>query len=605
MITNTLAGFFTASPIPDTVAQARLTGLTGKTHHSTGAFGGLSTERGDTATAGQIQTAVLGTPRFQTSELASLAADQGPAATIAAAYRRYGPDLLNKIQGHFALAVLDHEKPLVLLAIDRIGVHELYYGKTAEDSLAFSTNPARMTTMDGFSRQLDQQAIYNYIYYHMIPSPGTIYTGISKLGPSQVLIHKSGKTDIHEYWQPVFSEDSQVSATELGKEMHHILTEAVSEAARAHGHIGAFLSGGLDSSTVAGKLAEVRDTAQTYTIGFDAEGYDETPYARMASTHFHTDHHEYFVTPQDVVEALPHIAANQNEPFGNSSVLPAYFCARLAKQNGVDTLLAGDGGDEIFAGNERYAKQKIFEAFFKIPAALRKPLIEFPLSVLPGADRLPLIRKAHSYVRQANIRLPDRLETYNFLHRHEPSEVFSPEFLLAVSTQDPIINQHKRYFQPDSASTLNRMLYLDWKFTLADNDLRKVSNMCHLAGVDVTYPMLDDRLIEFSCKVPSHIKLPGRKLRDFYKNAMRGYLPEDILSKSKHGFGLPFGVWMSDYPELRNMGNSALESLKKRGIFRDEFIDGALVMHNQHAHYYGELVWIMMMLEFWLTQHKY
>ena len=147
------------------------------------------------------------------------------------------------------------------------------------------------------------------------------------------------------------------------------------------------------------------------------------------------------------------------------------------------------------------------------------------------------------------------------------------------------------------------MLYLDWKFTLADNDLRKVSDMCSLAGIDVVYPMLDDRLVEFSCKVPSDTKLPGFKLRDFYKSAMKGYLPDGILSKSKKGFGLPFGVWMTDYVELQEMSQTALKSLKHRGIFNQEFIEGAMNRHKEHANYYGELVWIMMMLEFWLQHH--
>jgi len=354
---------------------------------------------------------------------------------------------------------------------------------------------------------------------------------------------------------------------------------------------------------VTGMLSEISETtAEAYSIGFSAEGYDEMEFARITAKHFGVRLNEYYVTPEDVVDALPIVAASYDEPFGNSSALPAYFCAKVAAENGVQRLLAGDGGDEFFAGNERYVKQDVFETYGKIPSSLRKGLIEPIINNLPAA--IPLSNKARSYIEQANIPLPDRLQTYNFLHRHSPEEIFSEDFLIHTDINSPLAIQRHTYQQPKNASTLNRMLYLDWQYTLADNDLRKVSHMCALAGVEVVYPMLDDNLVNFSCQIPSNWKIKDRDLRHFYKQSLTGWLPNATINKKKQGFGLPFGVWMETHKPLQEMAYDNLLKLKKRPYFKPEFIDHTIDLHrNQHAAYYGELIWILMVLEMWIDAH--
>ncbi|MEA3642871.1 MAG: asparagine synthase C-terminal domain-containing protein, partial [Lamprobacter sp.] len=311
--------------------------------------------------------------------------------------------------------------------------------------------------------------------------------------------------------------------------------------------------------------------------------------------------HEYYVTPEDVVEAVPLIAASYDEPFGNSSALPAYFCARLAAETGVTHLLGGDGGDELFAGNERYAKQGVFEHWNRIPGPLRKRLLEPLFTRLPRA--VPLVSKARSYVEQARIPLPDRLQTYNHLHRLPLHELFETDFLEQIDTEAPWQLMRALYQRPQQASSINRMLYLDWQQTLADNDLRKVTRMCQLAGVDVVYPMLDDDVLEFSCRVPTSLKLRPGQLRYFYKEAVRGFLPLEIIEKKKHGFGLPFGVWMHDHQPLRELAYDSLLRLKGRGFLRSAFVDRLIQLHREeHAAYHGEMVWILMMLELWIAK---
>jgi asparagine synthase (glutamine-hydrolysing) len=214
------------------------------------------------------------------------------------------------------------------------------------------------------------------------------------------------------------------------------------------------------------------------------------------------------------------------------------------------------------------------------------------------------IRKAQSYVRQANVPLPDRLQTYNYLNRFPAEQIFEAEVLAAIDPEQPRTFERQTYRRPADASALNRMLYLDWQITLADNDLRKVTRAGELAGVEVSYPLLDDAVVELSTRIPSREKLRHGRLRHFYKEATRDFLPAAIIEKTKHGFGLPFGVWLVEHEGLRELARHSLEALKRRRLIRADFIDRALALHAQeHASYYGELVWVLMVLELWLVAH--
>lgn len=512
-------------------------------------------------------------------------------------YRTLGAAALQKLSGAFTLAILDPERRTALLAIDRIGIEQLYYAPQA-DGLLFATAPAVLTPVGGFDASIDPQAIYDYLYCHMIPSPRTIYRGLRKLPASHFLEWRDGALRVAPYWLPEFTE-TPIDVAATGREMLETIETVIQREASETSaeRLGAFLSGGIDSSTVAGMLTRATQPAHTYSIGFNVPGYDEMDYARTAVRHFQTTPHEYYVTPDDIVEWLPQIAAATDEPFGNSSLLPAFCCARFAREQGITRLLGGDGGDELFAGNERYATQGIFELFGRLPSALQTLLA---VAVKPLAT-VPLARKAHSYVKQARVPLPDRMDSYAFLVRHEPIEVFSPDFLNQVSTLEPLELKQTAFFAPKDASDLNRMLYLDWHFTLHDNDLVKINTACRLAGVEIAYPLLDDEIVALSCRIPSADKLRGTNLRWFYKEAVRGFLPETIINKKKHGFGLPFGVWTRADPRLIAITDDALDSLKQHGWFQPTFLDQARRLHREgHAAYYGELVWILSMLELWL-----
>ncbi len=571
--------------------------------HSESTFAIATTDRFELLPYGGL-VVIAGHPYFCRQDLSVLAQQQGFAAAVARGYAEVSQDVFKLLFGSFCCIIIDTLANRVLMGIDRLGQESLYYRATDKE-LRFGSSAGMALAGDDAESVILKQGIYNYLYFHMVPCPDAVHSGLKKVPAAHYVDYYNDQCRLVNYWLPVFSESTNNrSFEELSGQLKGVLRTATERCLVDAGNVGSFLSGGLDSSTVTGVLAELSEhSATAYSIGFSADGYDEMAYARITARHFGVELNEYYVTPQDVVDALPMIATSYDEPFGNSSALPAYFCAKMAAEHGVTTLLAGDGGDEIFGGNERYIKQRVFEYYAKIPATMRTGLIEPLLKAMPTG--LPMISKANSYITQANMPLPDRLQSYNFLHRHAASEIFSQDMMRDIDVALPLELLRSIYRRPQEASDLNRMLYLDWQITLADNDLRKVSHMCALAGIKVAYPMLDDALVEFSCQVPSTWKIKGGNLRHFYKQALKGWLPQETISKTKQGFGLPFGVWMQTYKPLRELAYDSLLKLKSRGFIRPEFIDKAIEMHqSEHAAYYGELVWIFMVLELWMEGHS-
>jgi len=267
-------------------------------------------------------------------------------------------------------------------------------------------------------------------------------------------------------------------------------------------------------------------------------------------------------------------------------------------------MLGGDGGDELFAGNTRYAKQRVFEAYGVLPGFVRSAVLEPAILGLPGGDSIPLLGKVRSYVRQARVPMPDRAQAYSLTERYGADSLFDPEFLAEVDTRHPLELLRDSYRAADSKNLVNRMLASDLRFTLADNDLPKVSRMCEVAGVTAEYPLLSDAMIEFSCKVPVRYKIRGLQLRWFWKHALREYLPKVILEKKKHGMGVPFGTWMRQHAGLKAMAQDSLAGLRSRNILRSSFIDDLEARHrSDHAEYYGALIWVLVQLEQWMRIH--
>jgi asparagine synthase (glutamine-hydrolysing) len=554
---------------------------------------------GDLFESPQGAAGIIGCPRWD-GPYESCASEHGQAAALFRAYQDLGTRLFDSLHGTFACAVFDSLTGMLLLANDRMGVVPMAYHQR-DDLVVFGSTIQGLSRHPSVPINLSAQAIFNYFYFHTIPSPRTIYASIRKLEPAQLITFDRSTTRAHLYWNPSFVERSAVPRRELAEETCSVLRIAVNRCNR-NPSIGAFLSGGIDSSTVVGMLKRIGIAKpRSYTISFGERGYDELSYARTAARHFGSPLSEYQVTPADILSNVASIATACDEPFGNSSILPAFCCARAAKLSGVALLVAGDGGDELFAGNERYAKQKLFEAYSSVlPKWFRTPF-DAALFAVPSLDGVALIRKARRFVSLANTPLPDRLQDYNFLERVRLSEVFQDDFLAEVDPSQPIRMLREVYTRARSDNPLNKMLYLDWRFTLADNDLKKVSTACALAGIDICYPFLDDDVVELSTRVPADWKLEGLRLRAFFKYAMRDFLPRRVLRKRKHGFGLPFGVWLRTHGELRDFAYAAAHSFAQRAYVRTNYVERLLHAHQtEHAAYYGTMIWLMMMMELWL-----
>ncbi|HEU4622359.1 MAG TPA: asparagine synthase C-terminal domain-containing protein, partial [Burkholderiaceae bacterium] len=471
---------------------------------------------------------------------------------------------------------------------------------------AFGTSVAQVRAASPSEHRVSSQSVFEYLYFHVIPGPRTMFEGIVRLQPGEYALFKDGlvKQDFH--WTPRFVESESAPLQELERQFIDAIEQGVRESMTgASGRVGAFLSGGTDSSTIAGLATRVSGSPiDTYSIGFNAAGYDEMEYARIASRHFGTRHHEYYVTPSDVVNAIGPIARIHAQPFGNASAVPTFYCARMARADGIAKMLAGDGGDELFGGNARYAKQYLFALYERVPRALRALLIEPICNALAHGPRLPGICKGVSYVQQAMQPMPARMESYNGLVRLGLDTVLTHSMRAAIDPDGPLEAISRWYFNPTAHTQINRMLATDFKFTLADSDLPKVTTSCRLVGMPVAYPMLDDVVVDFSLRLHPDLKLKRTALRWFFKHALRDFLPEAILRKSKHGFGLPFGEWALSHAPLRDLAFDSLNGLKQRDFVRAEFIDQLRTQRLiEHPGYYGPLVWVLMMLEQWFVHH--
>lgn len=562
----------------------------------------------DLCTAEDLWTVTIGTPDWRCEALATLQRVRGPAQALCLAYRQHDVALFDRITGSFALAILDRRRGRALLAIDRMGIHGLYYAAVAEKALVFGTTADMVRAHPQVGGSVPLQAIYGYLHAFVCRSPDTIYAEQQKLGPGQYLLWQNGQSRVASYWRMPFEPDRSRSPSQLGEELVSQVRRSVRAAAPAEAaaSTGAFLSGGLDSSTVAGMLSEIAPApANTFTIGFGESPYDETYYADVAARRFGTRAHTCYLTAVATAELVPKVAAYYDEPFGNSSAVPALFCATQARDAGMTRLLAGDGGDEILAGNSRYLEQLAPSRYAGLPSPLRSSL-RLVLFRTPLLRRTGFWSRAQRYVTRVDTPLPERLESYNFYQLDRMAEVFDPEVLHALDLGKPWREMRQAYESAASTDCLQRMMHLDLKQALADADLKKVTGMCELAGIDAAFPFLNDELVAFCATIPPEWHLKDGRLRAFYKDAFRDFLPPEVLAKKKHGFGMPFYEWTRDNPRLRELAYDSLGGLRRRGLLRADFIDRTMRQHAQPERTaYDGVVWDLMMLELWLGSHGF
>ncbi len=552
-----------------------------------------------------IWVAVEGHPRWTDAGLRHVAAQHGHGAAIASAFRGWGADLLHALAGDFAIAIVDAGARKALLAIDRFGIRTLSYATPASGRLVFGSTVDSVAAHPAVGSTVRPQSIFDYVnFVDRIPAPHAIFEEQTKLLPGECVLIEDGAVRHQRYWRLPYVADGGGTQETLGPELFDRMQTAVRRQidGEAPGRIGAFLSGGLDSSTVVGLLAGAgAGQAKTFTITFDDGEFDESGYARIAAQHFGTEHHEYRLTPDDVCDTLTAITEIYDEPFGNSSAVPTFHCARIAREAGVELMLAGDGGDELFAGNSRYVEDRVFRHYSRIPSILRSGLIEPLLAAAPASLGGSFLRRARNYVGAARLPIAARMTGSTLLRHTSLGEIFAADFLAEIDPRQPEQLVVDMFDDPTSATELQRCLAVDMRLTLADSDLRKVNRMCEAAGVRVRYPMLDDDLVAFSARVPERLLLGNGELRQFYKQAFSHFLPREIITKKKHGFGLPFIDFVRSHPPLRDLARDSLSALKKRGYFRPDYIDSLTGAGGDAS--FGGITWDLMILELWLEKH--
>jgi asparagine synthase (glutamine-hydrolysing) len=528
------------------------------------------------------------------------AQDVNPLEQILRGYLKEGIAFVPRLRGEFALALWDGREDRLYLASDRFRVHPLFYAHDAE-KLVFAS---RMQGLLAYPLMVDcsinPEAVVDVVASSFVPTPKTIFREVKKLPPGHVLTYQQGMIRIEPYWDIDFLHPEGTDEATLAQRLKSHMAEALAIRLTREGdihRIGTFLSGGVDSSTITGLVTHLtKRPVKSFSIGFAEAGFNEIHYARIAAQAFGAEHHEYVVTPDDACEAIPVLLTAFDEPFANASALPTYFCAKVAHQHGVEVLYAGDGGDELFAGNERYATQRLLEYYSWLPSGLRSHCVEPLVARLAGKCGWACFVKGHKYVRRASIPHPDRLSSYGFFRAFPLVNFFSDDLIASIGLNyDPYAPVATYYRQAPARDELDRQLYIDLKLAISDNDLFKVTRMTEAAGVAVRFPFLDDRLAEFAAGVPAAIKMRGRHLRSFFKRAYADLLP-------KHGFGLPIPIWLRTHKQMNEMMHDLVLSPQslQRGYFRKRALEALVEDHKTDTtSYYGTILWNLMILELW------
>jgi len=539
-------------------------------------------------------------------ELRSATGRGAPQEVLAALYEREGQQAIRRLRGAFAVAVWDSRRRLLLLAVDHLGMRRLYYGVTS-DGVVFGGRPGLLRGLPGLGGEPEPTALYHYLNFGYVPAPGSIHAGIQRIEPGCLVTVEDGALTVSRYWDLAYVEES----LDLGETSRRTVQLSEAAVARALGddgvkHTGTFLSGGTDSSTILGLMTRLAgERVNAFSIGFHERRYDELGHAERAARHFGAVHHVRRISAGQALEALPQLVEAFDEPFGNNSAIGTFLCAQAARECGLTRLLAGDGGDEIFGGNERYATDAVFARYRRVPGALRRALLEPLLSALPDGGA-SVIGKAQRYVRRANLPNPQRFYSYEFFFAQEGRGLLAPALPSAAEPGAPWAVLERHFDRVTAREELSRLLYLDMKLTIGDNDLLKVVRTADLAGLGVRFPFLDLPLVEFTTTWPGRFKVRGGEKRYLFKRAFRELLPAETLAKPKHGFGIPTSLWLRTHPGFVDLTHDALlgPDAHVQAYFRPGALEELLRFHaSDSTPFYGDLLWKVLMLELWQRHH--
>jgi asparagine synthase (glutamine-hydrolysing) len=515
---------------------------------------------------------------------------------IVHAYEEFGAACVEHLRGMFAFAIWDSRARRLLLARDRAGEKPLYYTLTDDGTLVFGSELKCLLEHACVSREIDADALDAYLTFGYVPDPLSIFRGVCKLPPGHTLTFEDGRIAVSQYWDFTYEPVADARAAEdYLEELRALLDEAVRAQLIADVPLGAFLSGGVDSSTVVGLMARAIDRpVKTFSIGFDEDSYDELRFARTAAREFGTDHHEFIVTPE-ICSVVDELVWHFDEPFADSSAIPTYVVSKLAREH-VKVVLSGDGGDELFAGYTRYVTDRRRSGFARLPRFVRKNLMQ------PTARALPHGAWGRNFIHDVAFDALDRyIEDVSVFTRLAKRSLYAEAFRAQLSDwlEGAPALFHAHAARVSSREPLDALLYLDSKTYLPGDILTKVDRMSMAASLEARVPLLDHKLIEFVTRIPAAHKLKGFETKHIFKQAVRGLVPDAILDRPKQGFGVPIDQWINERLRERVRGTLLEPRTRQRGLFEPRHVELLLDEHEQGRRNHSHELWSLFMLELW------
>jgi len=514
--------------------------------------------------------------------------------TIVHAYEQWGAASIGRLRGMFGIALWDARERRLLLARDRAGIKPLYY--TEQPGALLFGSEAKCLLAAGIERHLNLQALDHYLSFLYTPRDDSIFRGINKLPPGHLLEWHDGRVRLHQYWEIAATESFDGTEGEAADELRRVLADAVRSHLISDVPLGAFLSGGLDSSVVVGLMAEASSRpVRTFSIGFDEPKYDELEHARLVARHFGTDHHEDVVRP-NALEVLDRVIDHFDEPFGDSSAIPTWYVSQIARRH-VTVVLSGDGGDELFGGYTRYHPHPRVARFDQLPIPGRRRMAAAVWPLLPHGAR------GKNFLRHVAQRWQDRyLEEVGLFRADEREALLAPDARRAidVSPEDGMRERMRRFAALPPQS---QMMRLDFETYLPQDCLTKVDRMTMAHSIESRVPLLDNHVIDFVASLPLSMKIRNGRGKQILRRVAETLVPRQILERRKQGFGVPVGVWFRG--QLRGFCSDVLLSprTRQRGLFDSRFVARLLDEHVSGRRDHELRLWQLVVFELWHRQY--
>lgn len=517
--------------------------------------------------------------------------------TIVHLYEEYGENCFTRLRGMFAVALWDSRSRKLLLARDRVGKKPLYYAADRERIIFGSELKCLLASDPPPPRNIDIQALYDYFSFGYIPAPKTIYGSVSKLLPGHYLVSSEQGVAIRQYWDISFGNVQTRTEDEWCEILRHQLCEATRLRMMSEVPLGAFLSGGLDSSAVVAMMAQAANRpVTTCCVGFGEKEYDETAHARKVADKFQTEHHEHVLHPQ-ALDVIDKLVWHFDEPFADSSAIPTYYVSSVASQS-VTVALGGDGGDESFAGYRRYRFDQIENKVRRLaPSSLRRGIFGPLGAVYPGLAWAPrFLRAKATFQSLARSPIEGYFNSVSIFRPDEKDDLFTPEFRASLNGYDSIEVLRQHYEHSDTLDPLSRIQYVDIKTYLTDDILTKVDRTSMAVSLEVRAPLLDHVLMETAASIPSSLKIVRNEGKYIFKKALNPVLGPEILNRKKQGFAVPLNHWFRH--ELRDLMNDSVRS-SNGGILNPTFVQNIWNEHQRGQYDRSAHLWAIVMFHRW------